>query len=121
MLTLHGGNFSMTLTLSCPSNKSSYFLRIILYAKHAISDIRRPLGFHCMPWISSCLHDASMVLLQHLTCVNEFEEVLRLCDPRTKTQGVMRCDWICFDIFSLYSRLIFASVYVRERHQHIKM
>ena len=31
-----------------------------------VSDIRPPLGFHCIPCISSCLHDDSMVLPQPL-------------------------------------------------------
>ena len=37
VLTLYGGNLSMTISLSCPSNKSSYFFQITLSAEHAMS------------------------------------------------------------------------------------
>ena len=36
-ITLLGGDLSMTFKLSCPSNKSSYFLWIMLYAEHVRS------------------------------------------------------------------------------------
>ena len=45
MLTCLGGYLSMTLTLSCPSNKSLYILRIMLYIEHMLSGIHPLLGF----------------------------------------------------------------------------
>ena len=67
------GRLSMTLTLPCMSNKSSYFSQITFYNKHAISDIQSPLRFHYISCISSYLGDDVMMLPQHLTFVSKFD------------------------------------------------
>ena len=78
MVTLLGGYLSITLKLSCPSNMSSYFLRIVLYIDHTRSDIHRPLGFHWKYFISSYLGDEALILYEYLTFVSEFKETVAL-------------------------------------------
>ena len=44
--------------------------------------IQPPLGFHCIPCISSYMGDDVMMLPEHVTCVNVFKEVLRLFEKK---------------------------------------
>ena len=69
-----------------------------------VSDIHPPLGFHCIPCISSYLGDDVMMLHQHVTCVSEFEEVLRLFDNHGSWGSEMRLDM--FRHFFLVSKPI---------------
>ena len=41
-----------------------------------------PLCFQCMPFISSYLSDDAMMLPQHLPCMSEFDELLRLFESQ---------------------------------------
>ena len=62
--------------------------KIVVYVNDTLMWVRiylglsGQLGFHCIPCISSYLGDDAMMLPQHLTCVSEFEEVLRLSESQ---------------------------------------
>ena len=64
VMTIRGGHLGMTPTLLCLSNKYFYLLCITLYVEYAISDIRPPLGFHCIPCVSLYL------LIVRIRCIN---------------------------------------------------
>ena len=66
-------------TLSCLSNKSSYFLQITLHAKWHLAFTRFSLH---VAFLQMYLGDYAMMLSQHPTCVSEFEEVLRLFESK---------------------------------------
>ena len=67
----------------------------------SITYIHHPLGFHCIPCISSHLGDDAIMPPQHLNCVSGFEWVLG--SLRAKANGgVVKCDEILSDILILY-------------------
>ena len=72
VLTLLGGNLSMTSTLSYSFNKTSYFSQITLYVEHAVSDTHPPLGFHCIHGISSYNNWMKELGIKMLTCHNGY-------------------------------------------------
>ena len=71
MLTLLGEHLKNDTYIVMSIEQVIIFSRITVYIEHMMSDIHPPLGFHS-------IGGDAMMQPQHLTCVSEFEEVLRL-------------------------------------------
>ena len=115
MLNILDGHLSMRLTLSYPSNKSSYFSWITLYVVHGISKFSL-LGFYCIPCISTYLGDDAMIVHQHLTCVSKFW-VLRF----SGLTGIVRYDRTHSGIFTLYWWQIWGLIFAIFQFRHFSI
>ena len=99
VLTLLGGDLCMTLTLSCPSKKSSYFSQITIYIEHMISK-----------WYSSSTRFSLHIFIFGWWC-HDIISTPNLCElvqssvkglRETRLTEVVGCNFIYFGIFSLY-------------------
>mgnify|MGYP006973861096 FL=1 len=97
-------NYHAFLTSHHTSCKLPYMLSM-----REVRNIHPPLGFHCIPCIlftlGWCCHDATST---PNLCAQVRRSVKALRESRLT--GVVRCGWICSDIFTLYWRQI--GVYV---------
>ena len=115
VVTLLSGNLSMPLTLSCLFNKSSFFSRITQYSEHAISkwySSSTRFSFRTLPifMFAWWCHDA-MMLPQHLTCVSEFKEVLRLSESQGSWGSELQLDMFAHCFLTLGPILYWAIIY----------